>query len=69
MVDSDDWLDDDALAKVMDVLRAQAAAEKPVDLVMANYVYCLLYTSTERVITPMGCFIWNRKYFQYETII
>lgn len=24
---------------------------------------------TERVITPMGCFIWNRKYFQYETII
>ncbi len=24
---------------------------------------------TERVITPMGCFIWNRRYFQYETII
>ena len=30
VVDSDDWLDDDALAKVMDVLRAQAAGVRVV---------------------------------------
>ena len=48
VVDSDDWLDDDALAKVMDVLRAQAAAEKPVDLVM-------LITHAISWIIPASC--------------
>ena len=52
--DSDDWLDDDALAKVMDVLRAQAAAEKPVDLVMANYVYEHVADNTRNIVDYTG---------------
>lgn len=39
VVDSDDWLDVQALKKVMDKLREFAAMEKPVDMVVANYVY------------------------------
>ena len=54
VVDSDDWLDDDALAKVMDVLRAQAAAEKPVDLVMANYVYEHVADNTRNIVDYTG---------------
>ena len=54
VVDSDDWLDDDALAKVMDVLRAQAAAEKPVDLVMANYVYEHVADNTRIIVVYTG---------------
>ena len=39
VVDSDDWVDTDALAKVLDVLREHAQGEKMIDLVVANYVY------------------------------
>ena len=54
VVDSDDWLDGDALAKVMDVLRTQAAAEKPVDLVMANYVYEHVADNTRNIVDYAG---------------
>ena len=39
VVDSDDWVDTDALAKVLAVLREHAAADEQIDLVVANYVY------------------------------
>ena len=39
VVDSDDWLDGDAMAKVMAYLRSQAERDTPTDLVIANYVY------------------------------
>ena len=39
VVDSDDWLDTDALAQVMGKLREFASMPAPVDLVIANYVY------------------------------
>ena len=39
VVDSDDWVDEDALAKVLDVLREHAEGEKMIDLVVCNYVY------------------------------
>ena len=62
VVDSDDWLDDDALAKVMDVLRAQAAAEKPVDLVMANYVYEHVEDNTTLTVRYTNVFPQNRLF-------
>ena len=62
VVDSDDWLDDDALAKVMDVLRAQAAAEKPVDLVMANYVYEHVEDHTQKVMRYTNVFPQGRVF-------
>lgn len=39
VVDSDDWLDDDAMMPIMEYLRTQIEAPVPTDLVIANYVY------------------------------
>lgn len=55
MVDSDGLsLDDDALAKVMDVLHTRAAAEKPVDLVAARYVYEHVADNTRNIVDYTG---------------
>ncbi|MGI6104995.1 MAG: glycosyltransferase family 2 protein [Raoultibacter sp.] len=39
VVDSDDWLDESAMKKVMDYLRRQIECPDSTDLVIANYVY------------------------------
>ena len=39
VVDSDDWVDEEALQKVLAVLREHAEGENMIDLVVANYVY------------------------------
>lgn len=39
VVDSDDWVDEDALRKVLAVLREHAQGDAMIDLVVANYVY------------------------------
>ena len=49
VVDSDDWLDTGALAKVMAKLREFAAMPAPVDLLIANYVYEHMEDNTQKV--------------------
>ena len=39
VVDSDDWLDEEAMKKVMAYIRPQCELHYPTDLVVANYVY------------------------------
>ena len=39
VVDSDDWVDEAALQKVLSVLREHAQGDQMIDLVVANYVY------------------------------
>ena len=39
VVDSDDWVDETAFAKVLDRLRAFESEGKPVDLLVTNYIY------------------------------
>ena len=39
VVDSDDWLDTDAMAQIMDYLRPQSELQYPTDMVISNYVY------------------------------
>lgn len=39
VLDSDDWLDKDSLKKVLHVLKAMISNSKPVDMLIANYVY------------------------------
>ncbi|MCD8316862.1 MAG: glycosyltransferase family 2 protein, partial [Eggerthellaceae bacterium] len=39
VVDSDDWLDEDAMKVVMAYLRSQVKLEAATDMVVANYVY------------------------------
>ena len=54
VVDSDDWLDTEALPKVMDVLRSHAEGEGRIDLLMANYVYEHVADNTRNVVDYTG---------------
>ena len=65
VVDSDDWLDEESLARVLEQLRSFAASEEPVDLLIANYVYEHVEDNTRKVmrytnVFPEGrVFTWN----------
>ena len=50
VVDSDDWLDLPSMQKMIEQLRVFAKSEKPVDLVICNYVY---EHSIDNTTTPM----------------
>ena len=50
VVDSDDWLDEEAMESVMAYLRRQTELKEPTDLVVANYVYEKVHEGTR---TPM----------------
>lgn len=51
VVDSDDWLDEEAMETIMAFIRAQATVQQPVDLVISNYVYEKVYEGKS---TSMG---------------
>ena len=50
VVDSDDWLDDDALSKLLSTLRDFEWRDMRVDLVITNYVYEHVEDNTQNVI-------------------
>lgn len=54
VLDSDDWVDEEALLKLLDVLELMNASDAPVDLVITNYVY-------DKVCEHKSCFINYRK--------
>ena len=60
VVDSDDWLDVDALHKVLNKLREFAKMERPVDMVIANYVYEHVEDNTRKVMGYTNVFPRNR---------
>ena len=62
VVDSDDWLDEEAMSEIMAYLRAQAAAENPTDLVIGNYVYEKVYEGTRTVIDYHNVFPTGREF-------
>lgn len=49
VVDSDDWLDVDAMEPVMRYLRRQMELKHPTDMVIANYVYEKVYEGSRTV--------------------
>ena len=67
VVDSDDWLDVDALHKVLDKLREFAKMERPVDMVIANYVYEHVEDNTQKVMGYANVFSKN-KIFTWNDI-
>lgn len=67
VVDSDDWLDGDALQKVMAQLRKFSTMEKPVDLLMCNYVYEHTVDNTRHVVSYKGILPQDRI-FTWEEI-
>lgn len=50
VVDSDDWVDTDALGQIMDTLRKFSAMERPVDLLVSNYIYDKVGSTHKKVI-------------------
>ena len=48
VVDSDDWLDRDAMGEVMHYLRSQIGRPRPTDMVVANYVYDKVLEGTRK---------------------
>ena len=67
VVDSDDWLDTDALGQVMAKLREFAAMPAPVDLFIANYVYEHVEDNTRKVMGYKNVFPLN-QIFTWESI-
>lgn len=49
VVDSDDWVDEQALAQVLEKLRMFIRRDKPLDLMIANYVYEHVEDGTSKV--------------------
>lgn len=56
VVDSDDWLDEDAMVEVMRYLRLQMEFKDPTDLVIANYVYEKVHEGTRTVMRYKNVF-------------
>ena len=67
VVDSDDWLDEEALQKVLAKLREFAALPRPVDLVIANYVYEHVEDNTRKVMRYTNVFPRD-KIFTWDDI-
>ena len=62
VVDSDDWLDTDALQQVLAELRAHLIDEQPLDLMMANYVYEHVADNTQNVVDYKGILPEGREF-------
>ena len=67
VVDSDDWLDADALQKVMTKLREFAAMPQPVDLLLCNYVYEHTVDNTHHTVRYTGI-LPQDKVFTWQEI-
>ncbi len=66
VVDSDDWLDADALQKVLTRLRLFASQEQLPDLLVANYVYEHVEDNTQRPMGYRNVFPTNRVFTWQE---
>lgn len=67
VVDSDDWLDVDAMKKIMSYLRRQMELRYPTDMVIANYVYEKVYEGTRTVRNYKNVFPIEREFSWSET--
>ena len=62
VVDSDDWLDKDAMKPIMAYLREQCARPEPTDLVIGNYVYEKVFEGTRTVMDYKNVFPQGREF-------
>ena len=62
VVDSDDWLDAEALPQLMEVLRHAAAQTVPTDMVVANYIYDKVHEGTRNVVDYRGVLPEGREF-------
>lgn len=62
VVDSDDWLDEDSLCRVIDVLKSFIENRKRVDLMICNYVYEHVEDGTSKAISFANVLPENRVF-------
>lgn len=62
VVDSDDWLDREAMESIMRYLRMQSELKDPTDLVIANYVYEKVHEGTRTVMNYRNVFPRGREF-------
>ena len=62
VVDSDDWLDEGALKRVLDKLREFAGRQSPLDLMICNYVYEHVEDNTQKVMRYTNVFPVNKEF-------
>lgn len=62
VVDSDDWLDSNAMAHVMDYLHKQMELRRPTDLVIGNYVYEKVHEGTHQSMRYKNVFPQEREF-------
>lgn len=67
VVDSDDWVDEEALQKVLDVLRDMVENSKSLDMLIANYVYEKVSLNKQKVINYKGAMPENRIFGWSDT--
>lgn len=67
VVDSDDWLDEEAMEAVMAYLRPQCELQYPTDMVVANYVYEKVYEGTHTVMHYRNVFPQNVEFEWADT--
>ena len=62
VVDSDDWVDTDALQQVLAKLRTLSAGPKPLDLMVCNYVYEHVLDNTSHTVNYKSAFPQDRVF-------
>ena len=62
VVDSDDWLDAEALPKLMEFLRTQRECSNATDMVVANYIYDKVHEGTRNVVDYRSVFPTDRVF-------
>lgn len=65
VVDSDDWVDEQALYKILEVIRSFEGKEEYPDAVISNYVYEYTYNNTQRKVNYKKMFPTERL-FEFE---
>lgn len=67
VVDSDDWVNEEAYMKILDFLRTSVAEEKNLDMLISNYVYEKVGVKRKKVIQYKNCLPVD-EYFTWEDI-
>ena len=68
VVDSDDWLDEEALRKVLKVLKEMSAEGTYIDMFIANYVYEKVHENKQKVINYTSA-LPQQKIFTWDVTI
>lgn len=61
VVDSDDWLDEDAMLELMNKIKERREKNEVVDLIVCNYIYDHLYENKQKVMSFKNIFPESQK--------